>query len=231
MAKFKEELNGCKIFINCNDDDGDKDDCHDKKDECYDRKYDRRDRKDECDDRKKDDDCEKEKHHHHHHRCECPEPEFAEVYSQLNQTLSASPGPSMKGGVAMLEKQVFATPNIDISQAAGTGKIFVNKSGWYDVYTGICAALNPVQSPLKVWTLSLFLNGVIVPGSTFANMTISPEQKSNQIVADVFVHFTKGDYVQLCNTSDGVIDLTAPTLGSNAQSNSAYLKLILLKAD
>lgn len=72
---------------------------------------------------------------------------------------------------------------------------------------------------------------MIVPGSTFANMTLSPEQKANEIVADVFVHFNAGDSLQLANTSNATVVLTAPTLGTNAQTNSAYLKLILLKAD
>ena len=95
----------------------------------------------------------------------------------------------------------------------------------------MCGALNPVESPLKVWTLSLFRNGVIVAGSTFANMTLSPEQKANEIVADVFVHFDAGDFLELANTSDQTINLQAPVLGSMAQPNSAYLKLVLLKAD
>jgi hypothetical protein len=165
------------------------------------------------------------------HDCKCDEPEFAEIYSNVDQPLAASAGANMAGGVVLLEQSVFASANIDISQASANGKIYVNKSGWYDVLTGICASLNPIASPLPVWSLSLFKNGVIVPGSTFANMTLSPEQKANQIVADVFVHLNAGDYLELANTSSAAIQLSAPTLGTNAQTNSAYLKLIMLKAD
>ncbi|HWY98122.1 MAG TPA: hypothetical protein VNY36_03455 [Bacteroidia bacterium] len=158
-------------------------------------------------------------------------PEFAEVYSILPQTLSPSPSANQPGQFVTLEKTIFATSNIDVSQAASNGKITVNKSGWYDVSTGLCGALNPIPSPLPVWTLSLFQNGAIVPGSTFANMTLSPSQQANEIVADVFVHFTAGDVLQLANTSVNAVTLTAPTLGTNAQTNSAYLKMVLLKAD
>jgi len=70
-----------------------------------------------------------------------------------------------------------------------------------------------------------------VPGSTFANMTISPVQQANEVLADVFVHLNAGDIINLANTSTAPIQLTAPTLGTNAQTNSAYLKIILLKAD
>lgn len=167
----------------------------------------------------------------HHPKPYCCDAEFAEVYSIVNQTLTASPGPNMPGQFASLEQTVFATSGIDVSLAASQGKVIVNKAGWYDVATGICASLNPIASPLPVWSLSLFKNSVIVPGSTFANMTLSPEQKANEIVADVFVHFDAGDVVQLANTSTAVIELTAPTLGTFAQTNSAYMKLILLKAD
>lgn len=167
----------------------------------------------------------------HHPKPDCCAVEFAEVYSAVNQNLSASPGPNMPGQVALLEQTVFATPGIDVSLAASQGKVIVNRAGWYDVATGICAALNPIASPLPVWSLSLFVNGVIVPGSTFANMTLSPEQKANEIVADVFVHLNVGDVVSLASTSTAAIQLTAPTLGTNAATNSAYMKLILLKAD
>lgn len=167
----------------------------------------------------------------HHPRPSCCDAEFAEIYSNLEQGLFASPGLNMPGQTVLLENTVYSTANIDVSAAFSTGKVTVNKAGWYDVATGICAALNPIASPLPVWSLSLFKNGVIVPGSTFANMTLSPEQKANEIVADVFVHFDKGDVIELANTSTAAILLTSPSLGTNATPNSAYMKIILLKAD
>lgn len=166
-----------------------------------------------------------------HHHPECPKPEYAEVYSLAVQTLAASPGPNLAGQVALLENTIVATANIDVSMAASLGEITVKRAGWYDVATGICGALNPIASPLPCWTLSLFKNGVIVPGSTFANQTISPEQKANEIVADVFVHFNSGDVLKLCNTSSAQILLSAPTLGTYAPTSSAYMKITLLQAD
>lgn len=163
--------------------------------------------------------------------CNCGNPEFAEVYSSQQQNLSPSPGPNLAGQVALLENTIYATSNIDVSQAGINGNITINLAGWYDVATGICGALNPIPSPLPVWTLSLFKNNILVPGSTFANQTISPEQQSNEIVADVFVHCNKGDILTLANTSTSNVNLTAPTLGTNALPNSAYLKITLLKAD
>ncbi len=166
-----------------------------------------------------------------HHPKPCCDSEFAEVYSTVEQPLFASPGPNLPGQVVLLENTIFSTSMIDVSQASSNGRIIVNKAGWYDVFTGMSGSLNPIASPLPVWTLSLFRNGVLVPGSTFASMTLSPEQKANEIVADVFVHLDAGDYIELANTSNAAVILTAPTLGTYAQTNSAYMKLVLLKAD
>lgn len=163
--------------------------------------------------------------------CHCDEPEFAEVFSKNAQVLAASPGALLPGDVVVLENTIYSTSNIDVTQAAINGKIVINKAGWYDVATGICGYLNPISSPLPCWTLSLFKNGVYVPGSTFANQTISPEQKSNEIVADVFLHCDAGDVLELANTSTAIVNMAAPSLGTNAPASSAYVKIIMLKAD
>ncbi len=162
--------------------------------------------------------------------CECNE-EFAEVYSNLTQNLTASSGLNAPGQLCLFEKSIYATSNIDISMAGINGQIKVNLAGWYDISTGVCGALNPIASPLPVWTMSLFVNGVIVPASTFANMTLSPEQKANEVVTDVFVHLSAGDVISLANTSTSPLSLTSVTLGTNAIPNSAVLKIKLLKAD
>lgn len=157
--------------------------------------------------------------------------EYAEVYSTQAQTLSPSTGVNLPGQVCLLENTIITTANIDVSQAKTTGVITFNKSGWYDVATGICGALNPVPTPLPVWTLSLFKNGILVPGSTFANLTISPTQQANEIVADVYVHFNKGDKLTLNSTSTLPVFLSSPTLGTNARPSSAYMKISLLQED
>ena len=163
--------------------------------------------------------------------CSCDDSEFAEVYSALNQVLSPSTSPNAPGQVFTFENTIYATANIDVSMAATTGAIKINKAGWYDVSFGVCGALNPISSPLPVWTFSSFKNGIIVAGSTFACMTISPEQKANETDSDVFVHFTAGDVLTLASTSTDSVTLNSPTLGTNATVDSAYLKINMLKAD
>jgi hypothetical protein len=157
--------------------------------------------------------------------------QFAEFFSIANQTLAPSTLANQPGQAVMLENTVYATSGIDGSQVAVNGKITVNVSGWYDIAAGMTGTLNPIPSPLPVWTLSLFKNGNIVPGSTFSNIPLSPAQQSNEITADTFVHLNKGDVLTLANTSTAPVLLSAPILGTNAQTNSAYLKLQLLQPD
>jgi collagen triple helix repeat protein len=163
--------------------------------------------------------------------CDCSGSEYAEVFSQVPQLLSASPGINLPGGAAILEKTIIATPNIDVSQAGINGQIKINLAGVYDVATGIAAYMNPIPAPLPVFSLGLFKNGVLVEGSVFANLPLSPAQASNEIVADVYVQCNAGDILTLANTSTAPINLAAlpaGTNGTNAQTNSAYLKIELL---
>ena len=170
-------------------------------------------------------------HSHHPKPCHCPKPEYANVYSQVDQTLAASPGGNLPGGMTILENTVVSSANIDVTQAAVTGILTINRAGWYRVAAGICGSLNPVASPLLAWTASLFRNGILIPGSTAANMTLSPEQKANEILMDIDVHFDVGDTLFFANTSTSVVLASSPTLGSFAVPSSAFLKMQLLEAD
>ena|ERR1700722_3153498 len=157
-------------------------------------------------------------------------PEFAEVYSQLPQELKPALGPNQAGGTVTFENVIVSTANIDASNAAVNGKIVINLAGWYDVAAGMTGTLNPIPAPLPVWTLSMFLNGVIVAGSTFSNVPLSPAQASNEITADTYIYCNVGDVLTLANTSNAEVFLSAPTLGTFAKTNSAYLKISLLRA-
>ena len=115
--------------------------------------------------------------------CHCPpfghDAEFAQVYSLVDQNLDASSGPNLAGGVVLFEQVAFATPGFDLSNAANFGEIRVNKAGWYNVLYGVCAFLNDLSSPLPAFGFGLFLNGNWLQGSSFGEMTVSPEQRGN----------------------------------------------------
>ena len=152
-------------------------------------------------------------------------------FSQTNQDLTASPGPNLPGQVVILEKTIFSTANIDVTQAAVNGKIIINLSVWYDVATGICGFLNTIGHLYHAGHYHCLKMVFMYQDQRLLIRTISPEQKSNEIVADVFVHFDKGDVLELANTSSAMVNMAAPVLGTNFPASSAYMKIILLKAD
>ncbi len=157
--------------------------------------------------------------------------EFAEVYSSVSQTLAASPGANLAGTAIVWENTIVSTANIDVSMAATNGSIKVNVAGWYELSYGAAAFLNPIPSPLPVWSVSIFKNNSYVVGSTVCALAISPEQQATEVVADLLVHLNAGDVVVLANTSTAAIFLNAPTLGTNSTPNSSFIVVKLLKAD
>jgi len=164
--------------------------------------------------------------------CEPHENEFAQVYSNLDQNLAASGGINLAGGVILFENNVFASPNIDISNANINGEIKVNKSGWYTVEQEVCANLNPLSEPLIAWGLALFKNGALVPGTTFVDMTLSPVQQANNTSSLFLMFLAAGDVISLHNMTAQNLNLnaiSAGTFGINAQSNSASLRIASVK--
>jgi Collagen triple helix repeat (20 copies) len=170
--------------------------------------------------------------------CKCPAVcpiEFAQAYSIRDQTLAISPGFNQAGATVLYDTLKTATAGVDVSNISTTGEIVFNVSGWYEIGSGATGFLNPVPAPLPVWTLSMFKNNVIIPGTTFSNIPLSPAQGSNELTAESFEHFQVGDRLKVANTSTNVVFLVAPLLGSNpgtnAQTTSAYLKVRLISCD
>jgi hypothetical protein len=166
--------------------------------------------------------------------CECePEFEFAQIYSDQPQALVVSPGANLAGGPVLFNNIFTNTPAIDLTNVNLNGEIKFLKAGWYRVYEQVCATLNPLSAPLIVWGLALFKNGVLVPGTLFVDMTLSPDQQANNTGALSLVHFDVNDVLTLNNMTVQQLLLTAPGIGSgvNAQSASASMQIHLLKAD
>lgn len=166
---------------------------------------------------------------------ECPcgstKPEYAMVFSLVSQVLSSSPGLNMPGQAVLFEKSIVSTANIDVSMASVNGQITVKKKGWYRVNKAVSAALTPIGIPLNVWSMALFINGKLMDGSCFANMTISPDQQMNQTTASVIYEFDVGDVVTLNNTSVTTLHLNAIMLGSNVAPLSASFNMFLLETE
>jgi hypothetical protein len=166
--------------------------------------------------------------------CDCPKQcptEFAQVFSIADQILAPSPGINLPGDIVKFENISVSTSGLDVSQSGVTGEIKALVAGYYKIGAGMSGYLNPIPAPLPCWTLSLFKNNSIVLGSTFSNVPISPAQASNELTAETIVHLSVGDVLKIASTSTNTVFLTAPTLGTTAQSCSAYLTLLLIRCD
>jgi hypothetical protein len=161
--------------------------------------------------------------------CDC-KVEYAFLYSLLSQTLALSPALNTAGGVVLYENAPWVSSGIDVSNAAITGEIVINTAGLYRIQKEICGALNPVSFPLTAWGLSVFVNGVLVAGSTFVDMTLSPDQQANETSSVELVYFNVGDKLTICNMSTKTLNLNGGVVGVNCATNSASLNIALVKA-
>jgi len=137
-------------------------------------------------------------------------PQFAQICTGLKQTLAASPGASMPGQAVLFENIIVASTHIDVSLAASTGQVKINKAGWYDVN----AALS-LDAPANI-AMALFKNGVYIPNSTFANLC---------------VHFDVGDMLTMCNASSSPVVIVLPPSVNASPATSAFLKIFMLRED
>lgn len=163
--------------------------------------------------------------------CDTDAPEFMEVYSKTTQLLAASPGIDLPGSAVLFENLLFSTAGYDVTNAGITGEITIKVAGWHRLTASVNGALTPLDIPLKVWSMALFVNGLVLPASCFADMTISPGQQANQTTSTVLYHFSAGDVIKLCNTCTEPLHLNSFGLGSNVITNSASINAGIIKAD
>ncbi len=149
---------------------------------------------------------------------------FTNIFSTTSQLI-------LPGGVATFEGVNASTAGIDISAASTTGTITFNSAGWYEIYYDFDALLqNPFPFPVPSWTSSLFLNGVLVPGSTQPAFTISPDYITSHTSGRVIIHVNVGDTLQLINTSTVSIMLVGLPFGSVVPSDCATMSIIKISS-
>ncbi len=159
--------------------------------------------------------------------------QFANLFSNLDQSLSPSLGANVAGGVVLFENvRAGATALIDTSLAGATGVITVHANGIYKVSYTVQAVTTSVIAPVVTAAVSLFVNNVYVPGSTFSviNFTAPDDTIGSPISGEVYVTLTAGQNIRLANSSLDIIALTSTSTGSTAAITSASLDILLIKA-
>ncbi|MES2199071.1 MAG: collagen-like protein [Chlamydiota bacterium] len=126
----------------------------------------------------------------------CPYDEiFTNLYSIRTQSLSP-------GAVALFEKVNAEMDEVDMDEVSFEGRIVFSLDGWYEIYYDCNGVLDDSKLfSLKTWSLSLFINGDLVSGSSKAAFSKSPTSILDRVSCRVIVYIERGDSLQLVNTS------------------------------
>jgi len=137
--------------------------------------------------------------------CLCPEA-YLSVYSQLNQ----SPNAFGVGMDACRFEGVNDSENFDFSLANITGEVKALVSGDYAMEWNVNGSLQPpFPAPVPTWAFAIFVNGALVPGSSGANFTSSPDDEISHTHGGCIISLNAGDSLKLRNISKFNVNLTA----------------------
>jgi len=157
--------------------------------------------------------------------------QFANVYSNMFQSLAASGAMNAAGGAVLLELSSPGTTSlIDTSSAGTTGEISVNGTGVYRVFYSVQASTTTPANG-EALAVSLFLDDVIVSGSTASTLLVMPAGVIGyNITGEVYVSITAGQKLKLASSSAMTMTLISSSTGSTSPVNSASLDILLIEA-
>lgn len=141
--------------------------------------------------------------------CDCNQMKtpYANVWSQVNQSLSANGGGS---DFVKYEGANSVSADFDISAANVSGQVKALKSGIYLVSWVINGQLAPpFPAPVPSWGVGLYLNGVYVGGSSSAGFSQSPDDDAESISQSVIIALAANDVLALKSVSSAPIELKA----------------------
>jgi hypothetical protein len=126
---------------------------------------------------------------------------YANLYSTNPQALAAQGDPA---SIALFEGANLVTaPYFDVSSASTTGEIIFLQTGVYFIDWRADGIVTDFSLPVPTWTIGLFQNGVLVPGSNFG----APESLISNTGGGVIIKATAGDIFHLENTTPVAITL------------------------
>jgi len=110
------------------------------------------------------------------------------------------------------------------------GDVKFLKSGIYYINWGAEAKVEPpVPSPTPSFSFGLWLNGVIVPGSTLSGYTQAPNDDTLHISGEVIISVKAGDILRLRNASSLIVNMNPNTIGIQFPVTVASLTIHCLK--
>jgi len=146
----------------------------------------------------------------------------ANLYSVMDQSI-------LSGGAVTFENtNSITTADYDMSLASTTGQITFLKAGIYSIGWMVEGRLTPpFPNPTPAWSLSLYLDGVPVPGACFSAFTLFPEELTRSPGGTVIIAVAAGQVLTLQSTSTLPISLVASYPGSIIPETSASIVIEL----
>lgn len=146
--------------------------------------------------------------------------EYASLYSLTTQT--ALPGESL-----LLENISETSAGFDLTMTPITGEVTVLKSGVYIIKWGAEGQLTPPYfEPVPAWSLGIFVNGVLEPGSGSGSFSLSPSDVLTNCTGVVILPLNAGDVITLVNTSINPFTASSTPFGVLVPLTSAHLTII-----
>lgn len=163
-----------------------------------------------------------------HMDCKCCE-SYANLWAQPPQILG--PFGSATDTVLFQNQNAVVAADFDFSQIALSGEVKFLKSGVYRIAYGAEAKVSqPIPLPVPSFSFGLWLNNVIVPGSTISGYTQAPGDDTIQVNGEVIIHVSANDLLKLRNASSNGIDMTPNTVGIVFPVTVATLNIICVKS-
>jgi hypothetical protein len=145
--------------------------------------------------------------------------EFSSLYSVVNQKLGPNGNPS---DVVLLENNNIVSAAFDSTSACTTGAIIFLRSGVYFIHWYASGIISDFSARVSHWSLSIYINGVIVRGSTFPAQNALIRHTGGGVLIEVHA----GDILMLRNRTPVTVTLVGD---SRNFDTSAAINILQIK--
>jgi len=153
---------------------------------------------------------------------------FCNVFANPPQLLAAF-GTGLDA-VLFQGQNAVSVADFDLSQMGVDGSVKFLKSGTYSINWGAEAKVEPpVPSPTPSFSFGLWVNNIIVPGSTLSGYTQAPNDDTLHISGEVTIVINAGDVLKLRNASALVVNMNPNTIGIQFPVTVASLNMHCVK--
>lgn len=166
--------------------------------------------------------------------CECDDREcncceaYCNIWAQPPQILGAFGSAT---DTVVFQNQNAVSAEFDLSAIATSGEVKFLKAGIYRIAYGAEAKVSqPIPVPVPSFSFGLWLNNVLIPGSTISGFTQAPSDDTVQVNGEVMISVPLGSVLKLRNASSSSVDMTPNTIGIQFPVTVATLNINCLKA-